>query len=36
VVRSVKCLALGFSSGHDLRVVRSSPILGSKLRVEPA
>ena len=27
----VKRLTLGFSSGHDLRVVRSSPTLGSVL-----
>jgi len=26
--QSVKCPTLGFSSGHDLRVVRSSPTLG--------
>ena len=32
----VKCLTLDFGSGHDLRVVRSSPQLGSTLNVEPA
>ena len=25
VTQSVKCQTLGFSSGHDLRIVRSSP-----------
>ena len=30
----VKCLSLDFSSGHDLRVVGLSPILGSVLSVE--
>ena len=25
---SVKCLTLDFGSGHDLRVVRLSPVLG--------
>ena len=27
---------LDFGSGHDLRVVRSSPASGSKLGVDPA
>ena len=30
----VECLTFGFGSGHDLRVVRLSPTLGSTLRVE--
>ena len=29
VAQSVKCLTLGFGSGHDLRVVGSSSTLGS-------
>ena len=29
--QSVECLTLGFSSGHDLRVVRSIPASGSAL-----
>ena len=32
----VKHLILGFSSGHDLRVLESSPALGSVLSVESA
>ena len=27
---------LDFGSGHDLRVVRLSPVLGSALGIEPA
>ena len=34
VAQLVKHLNLNFSSGHDLRVVRSSPKLGSMLGVE--
>ena len=36
VAQSVKHLTLDLSSGHDLRVVRSSPGLGSVLSMEPA
>ena len=36
VVQSVKHLTLGFSSGRDLRVVRSSPESGSVLSAESA
>ena len=32
----VKCLTLDFGSGHDLRVLGSSPVSGSLLGVEPA
>lgn len=32
MARSVKVLTLGFSSGHDLRDVRSSPESGSAQR----
>ena len=32
----VKCLTLDLSSGLDLEVVGSSPMLGSMLSVEPA
>ena len=32
----VKCLTLGFSSGHDLRVMKLSPVSGSMLGVELA
>ena len=32
----VKCPTLDLNSGHDLRVVRSSPTLGSALDMEPA
>ena len=35
VTQSVECLALNLSSGLDLRVVSSSPILGSMLDMEP-
>ena len=31
VAQSVKCLTLDLGSGHDLRVVRSNPMLGSEL-----
>ena len=34
VAQSVKHVTLGFSSGHNLRVVRSSPQLGSMLSAE--
>ena len=36
VAQSAKCPTLNFGSGHDLRVVRSSPMSGSALGVEPA
>ena len=36
VAQSVKNLTLDFSSGHDLRVVRWSPMSGSALGMEPA
>ena len=37
VAQSVRCLTLDLGSGHDLRVVRSSPdASGSVLDVEPA
>ena len=36
VARSVERLTLDFSSGHDPRVVGSSPALGSALSAEPA
>ena len=36
MAKSVKCPTLGFSLGHDLRVVRSSPASGSVLIVETA
>ena len=36
VAQSVECLTLDFSSGHDLRVVGSSPASGSVLSTEPA
>ena len=32
---SVECLTLDYGSNHDLRVVRSSPVSGSVLTVEP-
>ena len=35
VTESVKCPTLDFRPGHDFRVVRSSPMLGSALGVEP-
>ena len=34
VAQSVEHLALGFSSGHDLMIVRSSPLLDSMLGAE--
>ena len=36
MAQSVECQALGFGSGHDLRVVGSSPTLGSVLSRESA
>ena len=36
VTQLIKHLTLDFSSGHNLRVVRSSPMSGSMLGVEPA
>lgn len=36
MARSVKRPTLDFGSGQDLRTVRSSPVLGSGLAVEPA
>ena len=36
VAQSVKHLALDFSSGHDLMVMRSNPVSGSVLSMEPA
>ena len=36
VAQSVDCPTLDFGSGHDPRVVGSSPKLGSGLSVEPA
>ena len=36
VAQWVKCLTLGLGSGHDLRVVGSSPTLGSVLSGESA
>ena len=36
VVHLVKCLALDFGSGHDLRVLELNPTLGSMLSVEAA
>ena len=36
VAQSVEYLTLVFGSGHDLRVVRSGPILGPRLSVESA
>jgi len=36
VAHSVKCLTFDFSSGHDLRVVRQSPVTGSTLSRESA
>ena len=36
VAQSVKPPTLDFSSGHDLRVVRLSPTLGSVLGMETA
>lgn len=34
--QSVECLTRGFGSGHDMRVVRSSPMCDSALRGESA
>ena len=34
VAQTLKCLTLDFSSGHDLRGVGSSPLLGSVLSKE--
>ena len=34
--QSVKCPTLDFGSGHDLRVVRFTPMSGSELGMEPA
>ena len=36
IIQSVKCPTLGFCSGHDLRVVRLSPMSGSVLGMESA
>ena len=36
VAQSIKHLALGFSSGHDLRVMRWSPVAGSSMGMESA
>ena len=36
VAQSVKNLTLDFGSGHDLRILRSSPMLGFVLSVESA
>ena len=36
VVQSVDCLTLDSSSGHDLRIVGSSPRSGSTQSMEPA
>ena len=36
VAQSIKCPTLDVGSGHDLTVVRSSPLLGSTLAMEPA
>jgi len=36
LVQLVKRLTPDFDSGHDLKVVRFSPLLGSALGVEPA
>ena len=35
VAQSIKRPSLDFDSGHDLRVVRWRPMLGSTLGVEP-
>ena len=35
VAQSVKRTTLDFGSGHDLKVLRSSPALGSALSVKP-
>ena len=36
VAQLIECLTLDFGSGHDPRVIRSSPASGSVLSVEPA
>ena len=36
MAQPVEWPALDFSSGHDLRVLESSPTLGSALSMEPA
>ena len=36
VAESVKCLTVDFDSGHDLRVLRSSPMSGALLSEESA
>jgi len=36
VAQSIKHLTPDFGSGHDRRVVRLNPVLGSTLGVEPA
>ena len=36
MAQSVECLTFDFGSGHDLRVMRSSPVLGSMLSKECA
>ena len=36
VVQSIDCLTLHFSSGHDLRIIGSSPVSGSALMGESA
>lgn len=36
MAQSVKCLTLDLSSGLNLRVMSSSPMLGSMLGVEPS
>ena len=36
VAQSVEPLTLDFGSGHDPRVVASSPVSGSTLSIEPA
>ena len=36
VSQSVEYLTLDFGSGHDLRIVRSSPVVGSMLDMEAA
>ena len=36
MAQSVRCRTLDFSSGHDLRIIRSSPSLASALGMEQA
>ena len=36
MAQPVKHLTLDLTSGHDLSVVRSSPVSGSALSIEPA